>query len=527
MKRINGAMATFLAVSGLIVTIAWCGVFTPAISALANGSAEVQVILDAPDEVSPDSDFTVTVDISQVENFDACNYDISFDNTALRLDNATSGEIDSTTIPVDIWNKKGSGTYSIVQNVPGLAGVNGSGYLAVLHFHVIGSQAQSITISLSNGALSSNQATAIPATWTGDSVDVVSGAPQDEGSTQPATTPPATTPSPTSAPAPVVTSGSNMSELVDATGAFTTNVTIEAAKGKVELTIAKDTVGLTKDKQPISEISVSEVAEPLAPPSDHSIVGTVYDIGPDEVAFDQPIIITLTYSCDDIPEGVSEDSLVIAYLDVDTEKWDILTDSTVDPEHNTVTASINHLTFFGIIAQITPTTPTFTVTNLVVSPSEVSIGESVTVSALVSNIGDTDGSYEITLKINGRVKAKQRIDIAAGQNEHFSSNISKTAAGRYTVSIDGLTDAFMIKAATVPPPSTPLAEPTPSALPTEPAPSPSPAESALSPPPTEPAPEAAEPQPSAVNWPALWGVIGGVVIALGLLAYFRFKSKSY
>jgi hypothetical protein len=145
--------------------------------------AGVTVSIDAPDEAAPDSDFTANVNISEVVDFDACNYDVSFDASVLRLDNVTSGLIGPTTIPVDIYSEISSGTYRVIQNVPGLAGVSGSGYLAVLHFHVIGSQGDSSPISLASGMLSNNLAEEIAATWSGDSVDVtlVPGDANDDG----------------------------------------------------------------------------------------------------------------------------------------------------------------------------------------------------------------------------------------------------------------------------------------------------------------------------------------------------------
>ena len=177
LKRKSRIITCLAAISVLIVVMAWCGVFPQAASAFADSPPDVRVGLETPGKVSPDSDFTVTVDISQVENFDAANYDVSFDATMLRLDNVTSGRIGSTTIPVDIWNQKSSGTYVIVQNVPGLPGVSGFGNLAVLHFHVVGFQGGTATISLSNGVLSNNLAEAIPATWSGDSLKVLSTEP--------------------------------------------------------------------------------------------------------------------------------------------------------------------------------------------------------------------------------------------------------------------------------------------------------------------------------------------------------------
>ena len=133
---------------------------------------DVTVSIDAPDEAAPDSDFTASVIISQVVDFDACNYDVSFDASVLRLDNVTLGLIGATTIPVDFYNQISPGTYRVVQNIPGLAGVSGSGYLGVLHFYVIGSGGSS-PISLSGGVLANNLAEEIAATWVGDSVRVV------------------------------------------------------------------------------------------------------------------------------------------------------------------------------------------------------------------------------------------------------------------------------------------------------------------------------------------------------------------
>ncbi len=138
----------------------------------------VTVSIDAPAETGPDSDFTANVNISEVVDFDAGNYDVSFDAPVLRLDDVTSGLIGSTTIPVDIYNEISPGTWRIIQNIPDFPGVSGSGYLAVLHFHVIGSEGSS-NISLSNGMLSNILAEEIAATWGADPVRVAAAASED------------------------------------------------------------------------------------------------------------------------------------------------------------------------------------------------------------------------------------------------------------------------------------------------------------------------------------------------------------
>jgi len=154
---------------GMIIIVALVlgvGVAIPA------AAAEVTVSADAPALVSPDSDFTVNINITEVTDFDACNYDFSYDSAVLRLDNVTSGLIGSTAIPVDVYNEIGPGTYRVIQNVPGLSGVTGSGYLVVLHFHVLGAEGDSSDITLSNGMIASILAEEITATWAGDSVAI-------------------------------------------------------------------------------------------------------------------------------------------------------------------------------------------------------------------------------------------------------------------------------------------------------------------------------------------------------------------
>jgi len=155
-----------------VTTSAGTGMLTDGFTVVAVGA--VTVSIDAPDTAAPDSDFTANIDISQVTELDSCNYDVTFDASVLRLDDVTAGLIGSTTIPVDMYNEMSSGVYRVVQNVPGLTGVTGSGYLSVLYFHVIGSDGDSSAITLTNGTLSDAQAAEIEATWVGDSVSITS-----------------------------------------------------------------------------------------------------------------------------------------------------------------------------------------------------------------------------------------------------------------------------------------------------------------------------------------------------------------
>ena len=156
----KGKLARILSTVAILAMIIVNGTIAPVVA-----QGDVTISINIPDTVQPDSDITVTIDISHVENFDATNYDVSFDSTVLRLDNVTDGKIGGTIIPVDIYNEISPGRYRIVQNIAGLSGVTDTGYLATLHFHVIGSLGDSNYIRLFDGVIGNNQAEEIPATW--------------------------------------------------------------------------------------------------------------------------------------------------------------------------------------------------------------------------------------------------------------------------------------------------------------------------------------------------------------------------
>jgi hypothetical protein len=170
MKKITRAFSLIAVVVALLLV----GGAVPPVAATSG----VTVSVDAPAGVTHGSDFTVSVNISEVTDFDACNYDVSFDSSVLRLDNVTTGLIGSTEIPVDLYNELSPGTYRIIQNVPGLSGADGFGYLAVLHFHVVGSGGDSSLVDPSNGVLSDITANYIEAVWMGGSVSIATEAPQ-------------------------------------------------------------------------------------------------------------------------------------------------------------------------------------------------------------------------------------------------------------------------------------------------------------------------------------------------------------
>jgi len=88
----------------------------------------------------------------------------------------------------------------------------------------------------------------------------------------------------------------------------------------------------------------------------------------------------------------------------------------------------------------------FTISSLSISPAEVKVGESVTISALVTNTGDNTSTYEVILKINNVVVTTKSVTLAGGASEGVTFTTSKIVAGTYTVDLNGLPGTFVVKA---------------------------------------------------------------------------------
>ena len=219
--------------------------------------------------------------------------------------------------------------------------------------------------------------------------------------------------------------------------------TIEATSkdGNLTITISKGTIALDKDGDQLETLEASVDASPPDPPEGANIIGLAYDFSPDGATFDPAITFSWSYDPDDVPEGVAEEDLVIAYYDEDAGEW-VEIPCTVDPVTNTITATVSHFTTFAIIG-FPPAA--FTTSSLAISPVEVAPGEKVNISISVVNTGAREGSYTVVLKINGVKEAEKAVRIAPGESQSVSFSVAKEA-GSYSVAIDGLSGSFTVVA---------------------------------------------------------------------------------
>lgn len=235
---------------------------------------------------------------------------------------------------------------------------------------------------------------------------------------------------------------------IDTDGVITEDVTAKSVDNLCQLTISKGTKALDKTGNPLDGIIMVEMEEPPAPPADASVVSLTYDLGPEDATFSPPITITFTYDPGNIPKGINEEDLVIAIWDKVTGKWVELEGCTVNPVTHTISAPVSHFTAFTVLVHTRPAA--FTVSALSISPTEVDSGESVTISFTVTNTGDLTGSYEVTIRIDDATVATQMITLAGGVSETLTFATSKNALGTHTISVNGLSGTFIVRAVEVP-----------------------------------------------------------------------------
>jgi len=284
-------------------------------------------------------------------------------------------------------------------------------------------------------------------------------------------------------------------------GVFTGDFVFQSDDDRCQLIISEDTLCLTEDGEPLGELIMFEMADPPAPPEGYEVVGFIYNLGPDRATFDPPIILTLTYSGLSMPVGVAEGDLVVAMWEELGDEWVILGGSTVDSGVNAITVPISHFSAFAILAPALVLSPAdFTVTGLAVTPEEANIGEEITISVLVTNSGDLEGTYRVELKIDGGLEGTGNICLAGGKSWPVDFTIRKDVAGTYIVNVNGLLGTFEVMAAYPAPSTTPVA-----------------------PPPEPQAPPVTPPAPT--NWWLVGSIIAAVAAGITLPVLLRWRRR--
>lgn len=80
----------------------------------------------------------------------------------------------------------------------------------------------------------------------------------------------------------------------------------------------------------------------------------------------------------------------------------------------------------------------FASSELSISPNPVNMGNEVTISALVKNVGEATGTHTVNLTIDGEVIQKEEVTLKGNSNRTVSFKVPADKAGRLVVGIDQL-----------------------------------------------------------------------------------------
>jgi len=87
----------------------------------------------------------------------------------------------------------------------------------------------------------------------------------------------------------------------------------------------------------------------------------------------------------------------------------------------------------------------FTISNLVIAPERAKQGAAITISAIVTNTGEVNGTYSVVLRIKGIAEGIEEITLSANESKRVDFNITKDTPGFYQVDLEGITGRFVVE----------------------------------------------------------------------------------
>jgi internalin A len=259
--------------------------------------------------------------------------------------------------------------------------------------------AQGDTVDLRYNPLSANSINVYIPQLQSRGVNVLYDVPTSTPTPTPTPTPvptitptPGPTPPPIPTPAPIDISGS-----IAGNGTVQQDIVYSVLGGQAVLNIAQGTTALTGTGGPLQSITVEEECFSRPPAAAGAyIIGCAYDYTPNGATFNPAVTLTLKYDPGQVPAGVDESKLVIAYYNTATSKW-VVSPSTADMLNNTVTAQVRHFSLFTVYS--TDATPVTGITRGV--NGSILAGVSITLDGIGPVVSDQSGQYEIMATATG------------------------------------------------------------------------------------------------------------------------------
>lgn len=217
------------------------------------------------------------------------------------------------------------------------------------------------------------------------------------------------------------------------------------------------------DGVPITRLELSVLEESIESPDDivilsptYKVTGYINELEISPITFNPSAKLTILYDPRDLPENVFLP--FVASYTVDQGLIPIEPAPGTIVEIGKAKAQISHESLFVVAAKLVPPPPPlppmFEVSNFIINPGQSEIGQPVIISFEIANVGETVGSYQLQLKIDGIVRIVREITLAAKSSETVSFEIDNLSVGRHEVKVAGLSGYFnVVSTAALPPTS--------------------------------------------------------------------------
>jgi hypothetical protein len=96
----------------------------------------------------------------------------------------------------------------------------------------------------------------------------------------------------------------------------------------------------------------------------------------------------------------------------------------------------------------------FEVANLTINPFEARLNQPVVISVDVDNLGNIQGSYSLSFKVNDSVVETKDLALSANQSQEVTLSVTESSAGSYNVTVGDLAEIFSVLSKPAPMPAT-------------------------------------------------------------------------
>ena len=178
----------------------------------------------------------------------------------------------------------------------------------------------------------------------------------------------------------------------------------------------------------------------------YELKGYIGDVEVPRLIFNLPVNLTIKYD----PENVPQNALTpfIAYYKPEIGLITIEKPPGAMFEVGTVHGQITHATFFVAAIRIAPPPeplpPKFVVRDLLINPEEAVQGKPIKIILTIDNEGETQGSYEFYVQVDGIVRLIREITVPAQSTTEITFEITDLAPGVHRIKLAGLTGKVRI-----------------------------------------------------------------------------------